>query len=182
MQPRQAVAVLGLAVLLAACAKDPAPEPNPLGPAPLQSAQPAEVWSYLQQAEYRRFWAPESSARPGIHRGRSVHGPLIQTFVNDPADAARPLGKEPLPAGSVVVLENHTTEPRLHAVDVMAKVPGHNAATNDWAFMRFSPTGAVKVSDAEARRQAREENRGCIHCHSRTAEQTDYLFDPRLNR
>lgn len=168
-------------VVLAGCGGTPEPEPNPLGPPPPDSAQPAAVWAYLEGADYRRYWAPETGRNPAIHRSRPGHGPLIQTFVNRTADDARPLGKEPLPTGSVLVLENHTTEPHLHAIDVMAKIPGHNPDTNNWAFLRFGPTGTVKVSDAEARRAAREENRGCIHCHSRTAE-TDFLYKPRLER
>ncbi|MFP4607647.1 MAG: cytochrome P460 family protein [Thiohalospira sp.] len=176
-----ALAGLAAALLLAACAGQEGPEPNPLGPDFPGSVDPEAVWSYLQGSEYRQYWLPESVVTAGVHAGREPHGPLIETFVNRAVDGGRPLGKEPLPPGSVIVLENHTTEPHVHAIDVMIKVEGHNPATNDWGFLRFNPGGGVKVSDQEARRQAREENRGCIHCHART-EETDFLFEPRLAR
>ncbi|MFA9459893.1 cytochrome P460 family protein [Thiohalorhabdus sp. Cl-TMA] len=180
---RLTVLATGLAaaavLLLAACAGKEAPEPNPLGPPVPETVQPEKIWNYLEGSDYRRFWPAQSVVKPGIHRGREPHGPLIDTFLNDTADNARPLGKEPLPPGSVVVLENHTTEPHVYSIDVMIKVKGHNPATNDWAFMRFSPGGEVLVSDREAQRKARKKNRGCIHCHSYT-ESTDFLFDPRF--
>ena len=170
---------LGAALLIAACAGGPGPEPDPLGPEPPDSAEPEAVWAYLEGIQYRTYWVAESVSRPGIHRGRPPHGPLIRSYINEKADAGRPLGKRPLPPGSVVVLEEFTTEPNLHAINVMVKIEGHRQATSDWAFLQFSPTGDVRVTDREAQRLAREESRGCIHCHSRT-KKTDLLFQPRL--
>jgi len=173
-------AVLLLALLLAGCAGKPAPEPNPLGPEPPTEAEPAAVWNYLQGAHYQRFWHAEAVAAAGVHRSRAPHGPLIRTYVNGPADHARPLGASPLPAGSVVVLENYTAEPHLFEIDVMAKVAGHRPSTDGWAFFRFGPNGAVRLSDRQAYLQAKTEDRGCIHCHRRTAGETDWLYQPRL--
>jgi hypothetical protein len=62
----------------------------------------------------------------------------------------------------------------------MAKIPGHRAATDDWAFLRFGPSGGVRLTDAAIQRQDEAEGRGCIHCHRRTADATDWLFQPRL--
>lgn len=169
-----------LVLLLAACGGTPAPEPNPLGPPPPDEASAAAVWSYLQESEYQRYWEPEAYSDPAIHRSRPPHGPLIRVYVNKPAHRARPLGRSRLPAGSVVVLESYNSEPHLHAIDVMAKIEGHREGTHDWAFFRFGPSGGVEVTDAEARRQDRKEDRGCIHCHGRTAAETDYLYQPRL--
>jgi hypothetical protein len=168
------------ASLLAACAKEPAPEPDPLGPRPPEEATAEAVWAYLQGADYQQYWHPESFGAPGIHRSRPPHGPLIRVYVNRVAHQARPLGASPLPAGSVIVLEDYTSEPHLHGINVMAKIDGHRAATNDWAFFRFAPSGSVRVADRDAYLRNKTEGRGCIHCHGRTADQTDYLFQPRL--
>lgn len=170
-----------LAVALAAgCGGQPGPEPNPLAPEPPAEADPVAVWQYLQERDYQRYWKPESLANPGLHRSRDPHGPLIRAYLNPPAQSSRPLGKGRLADGSVVVLESYTTEPEMHTIDVMAKIPGHRPATNDWAFFRFDPTGSVRLDDDAIQERAETENRGCIHCHGRTADETDYLFKPRL--
>lgn len=114
----------------------------------------------------------------GIHPGREPHGPLVRSAVNEVAGGGRPI-RAPMESGSVIVLQNYTVEPHLFAVDVMAKLPGYRAETNDWYFARYAPDGEVMVSDAEAMRRAREEERGCIHCHRRAAE-SDYIFESRL--
>lgn len=155
------------------------PAPDPLGPEPPTQARAEAVWTYLAGSDYQRFWKPETPSRPGLMPARRYHGPLLRTYVNSVADSARPLGGKALPSGSVVVLENYTQDPQLKGVYVMAKIPGHNAATNDWAFYRFGPEGEAEVTDAQARRRNRAQDRGCIHCHSRTRE-TDFLFQPRL--
>ena len=172
------VASAALALLLAACVSEP--EPNPLGPEPPAEAEAQAVWGYLQAADYQRYWHPESFTTPGLHRARPPHGPLIRAYVNQPAHKARPLGSGQLPPGSVVVLESYTSEPHLYEIDVMAKIDGHRPATDDWAFLRFDPSGSVRISDDQARLQAKTENRGCIHCHRRTADETDWLYQPRL--
>ncbi|MEF8792799.1 cytochrome P460 family protein [Thiohalorhabdus sp.] len=178
---KQTVAALGTALVgLAGCGGEPGPEPNPLGPEPPEEADPAVVWQYLQEKDYQRYWHPESLASPGLHRSREPHGPLIRVYLNRQGHNSRPLGQEPLPPGTVVVLESYTSEPTLHTIDVMAKIPGHRPATNDWAFFRYGPSGTVRQTDHQIRLQAKTENRGCIHCHARTAEETDYLFQPRL--
>lgn len=115
----------------------------------------------------------------GIHPGRRPHGPLVRSAVNEVAGGGRPI-RGTLETGSVIALQNYTVEPHQHSIDVMAKLPGYREATNDWYFVRFAPDGSVMVSDAEAMRRAREEERGCIHCHARTADESDYLFQPRL--
>lgn len=154
-------------------------EPDPLGPEPPTEAEAGALWAYLEDSEYHRFWDAASPSRAGLSRARRFHGPLVRAYVNPVADDARPLGETPLPPGSVVVLEDYNYEPHIQSVHVMAKIPGHNEATNDWAFYRFSPEGGAEVTDAEARRRNRRQDRGCIHCHSRTRE-TDFLFTPRL--
>ncbi len=166
-------------LVVAACAGGPAPEPDPLGPEPPTSAKPEAVWTYLKEASYRDYWKPESTPKPGIHRSRPPHGPLIRNYVNEIADGSRPLGRQALPAGSVIVLENFTNEPTLHAIDVMVKIAGHRQATRDWAFLRFSPSGGIRITDREAYRKAKTGNRGCVYCHGRTPE-TDFLLQPRL--
>jgi hypothetical protein len=175
----RSVAGAALALLLAACASEP--EPNPLGPEPPAEADAEAVWAYLQDSGYQRYWQPESFAKPGLHRARPPHGPLIRAYVNKPAHKARPLGDGELPPGSVVVLESYTSEPHLYEIDVMAKIPGHRPDTGDWAFFRFDPSGSVRITDDQARLQAETENRGCIHCHRRTADATDWLYQPRLD-
>lgn len=174
----RAVAGAAPALLLAACASEP--EPNPLGPEPPAEANAQAVWTYLQATGYQRYWHPESVANPGLHRARPPHGPLIRVYVNKTAHQARPLGSGELPTGSVVVLESYTSEPHLYEIDIMAKIAGHRPATNDWAFFRFDPSGSVRITDDQARLQAKTENRGCIHCHRRTADATDWLYQPRL--
>ena len=177
---KQIAAIVGAAAVLAACGGEPDPEPNPLGPPPPEKADPGTVWSYLQAHDYQRYWRPESTANPGLHRSRAPHGPLIRAYVNRTAHQSRPLGQGELPPGSVVVLESYSTQPQIHTIDVMAKIPDHRPATNDWAFFRFGPSGSVRLTDNQVRLQAKTEERGCIHCHRRTAEETDFLFQPRL--
>jgi hypothetical protein len=180
-QHRLTAAAAGLAAaLLAGCGgSDPEPVPDPVGPPPPTRADAAVIWDYLQASEYSRYWEPCGIRDLGIHPGRKPHGPLVRNAANDTAGAGRPL-KDPMPVGSVIALQNYTVQPHLYSIDVMAKLPGYRAETNDWYFVRFAPDGEVMVSDAEAMRRAREEERGCIHCHAHTADESDYLFKPRL--
>ena len=140
----------------------PRMEPQQSLPAP--NAQ--SVWSYLQSAMYTDWPLFPGTSR--FQPGRSPHGTLLITYVNDTARNTlmrRSPIPIPLPAGSIIVKENYTPDRTLDAVTVMYKSAGYNPEHGDWYWLKRTANGNV---DAEGKVV------GCQNCHSAAAR--DYVL------
>ena len=137
-------------------------------PQSLPAPNAQSVWSYLQSAPYTDWPLFPGTSR--FQPGRSPHGALLITYVNDTARNALtrrtgPFPPGPLPAGSIIVKENYTPDRTLDAVTVMYKSAGYNPEHGDWYWLKRAANGNV---DAEGMVV------GCQNCHSAAAR--DYVL------
>ena len=141
-----------------------------LGTEPQSLPEPnaQSVWSYLESAPYTDWTLFPGTSR--FQPGRSPHGALLITYVNDTARTALtrrtgPFPPGPLPDGSIIVKENYTPDRTLDAVTVMYKRAGYNPEHGDWYWLKRAANGNV---DAEGMVV------GCQNCHSAAAR--DYVL------
>ena len=137
-------------------------------PQSLPAPNAQSVWSYLESAPYTDWTLFPGTSR--FQPGRSPHGALLITYVNDTARTALtrrtgPFPAGPLPAGSIIVKENYTPDRTLDAVTVMYKSAGYNPDHGDWYWLKRAANGNV---DAEGKVA------GCQNCHSAAAR--DYVL------
>jgi hypothetical protein len=74
-------------------------------------------------------------------------------------------GLPALPPGAVVILDEHTADSLLLAVDVMVRSQGTEAGSADWHFARFGSAGEIEPAAA------------CAECHVR---EPDWLFSGEI--
>ncbi len=138
-----------------------------MDPPSLPEPNAQSVWSYLQSAPYTDWPLFPGTSR--FQPGRSPHGALLITYVNDTARTALTRRTGPivpsLPAGSIIVKENYTPDRTLDAVTVMYKSAGYNPEHGDWYWLKRAANGNV---DAEGMVV------GCQNCHSAAAR--DYVL------
>ena len=135
---------------------------------PLPEPNAQSVWNYLQSAPYTDWPLFPGTSR--FQPGRSPHGAMLITYVNDTARTALtrrtgPFPAGPLPDGSIIVKENYTPDRTLDAVTVMYKSAGYNPEHGDWYWLKRAANGNV---DAEGMVV------GCQNCHSAAAR--DYVL------
>jgi hypothetical protein len=99
----------------------------------------------------------------GIMDGKSPHGALIRTFVNDGALSP---GADAYPYGSVIIKENYMPDSTLAKLTVMYKVKDYNPEGGDWFWAVYGPDGTAEM---EGKIQS------CIGCHAARATD-DYVF------
>ena len=137
-------------------------------PQSLPAPNAQSVWSYLESAPYTDWTLFPGTSR--FQPGRSPHGAMLITYVNDTARTALtrrtgPFPPGPLPDGSIIVKENYTPDRTLDAVTVMYKRAGYNPEHGDWYWLKRAANGNV---DAEGMVV------GCQNCHSAAAR--DYVL------
>lgn len=112
----------------------------------------ADLWKIIGQdkpyTEYG-FWP----GLEGIMPGKSPHGALVRTFVNN--NALNP-GQDAYPYGSIIVKENFTADTTLAKLTVMYKVKGYNPGDGDWFWAVYTPEG---MAEMEGKIES------CISCH-----------------
>lgn len=142
------VAALGAA----ACAPDDEQQIVPVddivqqpaaAPAPPDTTADA-LWAHLQDADYRSW--PMFPGRGELYSGTEPHGMLLTTYVNRIASDALTNGVSTLPAGAILVKENHMPDSTFDASTVMYKVPGYDPSNGDWYWAKYDASGVA--SDA----------------------------------
>lgn len=127
---------------------------------------PLALRAWLEQRSYRDDWELWPGTAP-LHPGAEGHGALHTTRVSPAALDALGRGRAVLPTGSVVILDEHSPDSLLSAVDVMIQAGGSEAADVDWHFARFGSAGDVEPIAM------------CPACHVRDP---DWLFSGELGR
>ncbi|MDA8125116.1 MAG: cytochrome P460 family protein [Deltaproteobacteria bacterium] len=107
------------------------------------------------------LWPGEGRDRPA----GEPHGPYRTLYVNPAASAALTRG-EPLPFGSLLVMENRAADKSLRNLAVRIKLKGYHPEAGDWYWFLFSPDGSL---------QAEGKPGTCIACHS-GAKDRDFVM------
>ncbi len=145
-----------VSVAAAACGSD---EPD------LPAANAAEVWDFLQAANYQTDWElwPGTTER---FVGQEPHGALHTVYANQVSLDAVDSKAGVLPNGAFVIKDNFTPEGVYDVTTIMYKVDGFDPEHNDWFWAMISAAGEVR---AEGRIE------GCTACHGAQAA-NDYIW------
>jgi hypothetical protein len=164
-----------VAVGAGACAADDEQRIEPVDdvvqqPAATPPAAPdttaAALWAHLRDADYRSW--PMFPGTTELYSGTEPHGMLLTTYVNRIASDALANGASTLPAGAIIVKENHMPDSTFDASTVMHKVPGYDPQNGDWYWAKYDANGVA----ADAGRAPM-----CQQCHA-TARQRDFVMTP----
>ena len=171
-----AIAV-GLAVVTAACgSSDGGDTGQATASGTAADTTGAAIWAHIHEANYATEWQlwPDKGR---LYRGTEPHGMLLTTYLNDIAYEALTRGAREMPAGAIVVKENHMPDSTLAAVTTMFKAPGYNGEHNDWFFTKHLATGALDRMPNGMAMEGRLP--GCQNCHL-GVRANDYLFTGQL--
>jgi hypothetical protein len=137
--------------------------------ASLPGASGTALGDYLKMQDYEKSWKmwPGTGA---FYPGKSPHGALLTTYVNDIALKAIEGKEGKLPVGSIVAKENYSADKKYLALTVMYKIKGYDPEGGDWYWARYTPDGKVKGEG---------KMRGCLNCH-RKKRSNDYIFTAPL--
>jgi len=125
----------------------------------------AAIWSLLKQMDYSKKWRMWP-AKTSLYPGKEPHGALLTTYVNIPAFMAIAGKKGMLPNGSMVVMEDYSTDKKLSDITVMFKVQAYNPEAGDWFWAKYAPDGKI---EAEGKVDT------CIKCHGQNKD-NDYVM------
>jgi hypothetical protein len=137
--------------------------------ASMPEASGAALWDYLQKESYQKNWKMWPGTKV-FYPGKSPHGALLTTYVNNIALKAIQGKEGKLPDGSVVAKENYSADKKYLALTVMYKVKGFNPRADDWYWAKYAPDGKV---DGEGKIE------GCINCHAKKRN-NDYIWTAPL--
>lgn len=129
--------------------------------------EPAEFWSWLDDAEYEH-WAPYPGLPAGFYEGSRPHGALLKTYVNR-VGAANP---DDPPHGTIIVKENYSPEEELAAITVMKRVEGYDTEHRDWWYAKYTAAGEVAEQGGN---EVAGRVPSCRSCHA-NAGGNDYVF------
>ena len=106
-----------------------------------------------------------------MYPGKSPHGAHLMLYANSVALKALRKGKQPLPAGSMIMKVNYGEDKKtVKALTPMYKVEGYNPDGGDWFWAKYMPDGTVAADGKAAGKVA-----SCIECHAARKDQ-DWLF------
>jgi hypothetical protein len=131
---------------------------------PMPSANAEKLNDYVLLRDPYKAW----SLWPGserLHEGRSPHGELLTTFVNQTAYFGAK-DRQGMKNGAIIVKENYTKDKEFIGLSVMYKLKGYNPEAGDWFFAFFNPDGTAKVAGKP---------QNCIDCHI-TRRGNDFIF------
>jgi len=124
----------------------------------------AIVWSLMQQQDYSKKWMMWPG-KTSLYTGKDSHGAFLTTRVNIPAFMAI-AGKRPLPNGSVIVMENYSSDKKMTDITVMFKSQAYNPDAGDWFWAKYAPDGKIEMEGKVDT---------CIKCHGQSKE-NDYIM------
>ncbi|MFN0164838.1 MAG: cytochrome P460 family protein [Bryobacteraceae bacterium] len=132
---------------------------------PLPGATAADVWNYLLGQNHRQNF-PLIEGKGQLYSGIPPHNNLLTVQLSPAAQDAVNRKAGSYPAGSFITKDAHDADRNLLLSYLMFKIPGFDAANNDWFYSTRRPDGSIGASGAVG---------GCIECHSR-AKANDYVF------
>lgn len=139
-----------------------------------------QLWTVLEKANLVGDNAMVSAAYKGMH----PHGAVLDTVElsvavdgkNQPVIIKRNYGGEGVSIDAV----NANPQKWLAAITVMYRIPGYDAAANDWFWVKYLPDGALdqtptgmKLAGQVARTP--DGAGGCIGCHA-SAPGNDFVY------
>lgn len=132
-----------------------------------EAPDPADLWSWLDDAEYEH-WAPYPGLPAEFYEGSRPHGALLKTYVNR-VGAANPADP---PHGTVIVKENYSADEELAAITVMKRIEGYDPEHRDWWYAKYTASGDVAQQNGNA---VAGKVPSCRSCHA-NAGGDDYVF------
>jgi hypothetical protein len=127
------------------------------------------IWDLLKQMDYSKKWRMWPG-KTSLYPGKEPHGALLTTYVNIPAFMAIAGKRGMLPNGSMIVMENYSTDRKLTDITVMYKSAAYNPEAGDWFWAKYSPDGKV---------QAEGQAETCLKCHA-AKKDNDYIMTAPL--
>jgi hypothetical protein len=129
----------------------------------------SDVWSFLQDSDYRQNWEPWPG-KGELYLGGEPYGALFTTYLNPTAFDALTKQTGTIPEGGIIITKNYTPEAVFNLVTVMYKVAGFDPQNANWFWAKI---GAARDVQAEGKLE------GCQACHGGDRA-NDFVLTGRL--
>lgn len=130
-------------------------------------ATPESVRDWLEAERYRERWEPWPGALPLRPGAEPQHGTLLTAYANPIAIDGMEYGLSALPAGSILIVEDHAPDSTLASVSVMVQTDDRDGEDGGWYFVRLGSAGEVEPPGSES----------CAACH---ALEPDRVFGAQI--
>jgi hypothetical protein len=136
---------------------------------PLEGPDAGKLYSFITKAKptysHWDLWPETKDFSPS----KAPHGALVSTYINKTALDSMKV-KKGLADGSIIVMENYTSDKKLEGCTVMYKIKDYNPEAGNWFWVKYSSPDGYVVDSGKVE--------SCIKCHS-DKKISDFLFSAR---
>ena len=136
---------------------------------PRPGADAAKLYDFITIAKPNYSHWNHLPGTTELSPSKAPHGALVSTYVNNIALGSMK-DEKGLADGSIIVMENYTSDKNLEGCTVMYKIKGYNPEAGDWFWVKYTAPSGYVVESGKVE--------SCISCHS-DMKSSDFLFSAR---